>query len=262
MPEQPTDYRVAVFGAGGVGKTSLVLRFVRGTFRETYVPTIEDTYRQVISCNKQVCTLQITDTTGSHQFPAMQRLSMSKGHAFILVYSVTNQSSFEELPHLYNELSIIKREELARVPIMLVGNKIDEGESREVSTALGKALSQKWKCGFMETSAKTNTNVKEVFQELLRMETRQNMALVGEVKQKSGLAKLFRRRYTTVTESSPSFSTDNVLDSSDVPRQLNTQPSAGSSKEQKPSKIRRFLRQHSNADLSSNKGSENSPETA
>lgn len=41
------DYRVVVFGAGGVGKSSLVLRFIKGTFRESYIPTIEDTYRQV-----------------------------------------------------------------------------------------------------------------------------------------------------------------------------------------------------------------------
>lgn len=80
MPEQSNDYRVAVFGAGGVGKSSLVLRFVKGTFSENYVPTIEDTYRQVISCNRQqnVCTLQITDTTGSHQFPGGIKNCMGK----------------------------------------------------------------------------------------------------------------------------------------------------------------------------------------
>ena len=53
---------------------------------------------QVISSNKkEICTLQITDTTGSHQFPAMQRLSISKGHAFILVFSIASRQSLEEL---------------------------------------------------------------------------------------------------------------------------------------------------------------------
>ncbi|KAK2183323.1 hypothetical protein NP493_315g02001 [Ridgeia piscesae] len=175
MPEQSNDYRVVVFGAGGVGKSSLVLRFVRGTFRESYVPTIEDTYRQVISCNKQVCTLQITDTTGSHQFPAMQRLSISKGHAFILVYSIMSRQSLEELKPIYAEICDIKGD-TENIPIMLVGNKCDE-TTREVSPNDGTALSKQWNCAFMETSAKTNHNVKELFQELLQLEKRRSMSL-------------------------------------------------------------------------------------
>ncbi|XP_053395446.1 GTP-binding protein Di-Ras2-like isoform X4 [Mercenaria mercenaria] len=181
MPEQSNDYRVVVFGAGGVGKSSLVLRFVRGTFRESYIPTIEDTYRQVISCNKQVCTLQITDTTGSHQFPAMQRLSISKGHAFILVYSITSRQSLEELKPIFEEITEIKGTDIEGIPIMLVGNKCDE-YSREVGTAEGAAVAKRWNCAHLETSAKTNYNVKELFQELLQLEKRRTMSLQLETK--------------------------------------------------------------------------------
>lgn len=176
MPEQSNDYRVVVFGAGGVGKSSLVLRFVKGTFRESYIPTIEDTYRQVISCDKSICTLQITDTTGSHQFPAMQRLSISKGHAFILVYSVTSKQSLEELKPIFEQICQIKGD-VESIPIMLVGNKIDETSGREVETTDGEAMSKRWKCAFMETSAKTNQNVKELFQELLNLEKRRTVSL-------------------------------------------------------------------------------------
>ncbi|NXI88868.1 DIRA2 protein, partial [Rhipidura dahli] len=176
MPEQSNDYRVVVFGAGGVGKSSLVLRFVKGTFRESYIPTIEDTYRQVISCDKSICTLQITDTTGSHQFPAMQRLSISKGHAFILVYSITSRQSLEELKPIYEQICQIKGD-IENIPIMLVGNKNDENQSREVESSDGEAMAKKWKCAFMETSAKTNHNVKELFQELLNLEKRRTVSL-------------------------------------------------------------------------------------
>uniref|UniRef100_A0A8B9XVS4 DIRAS family GTPase 2 n=1 Tax=Bos mutus grunniens TaxID=30521 RepID=A0A8B9XVS4_BOSMU len=145
--------------------SSLVLRFVKGTFRESYIPTVEDTYRQVISCDKSICTLQITDTTGSHQFPAMQRLSISKGHAFILVYSITSRQSLEELKPIYD------------IPIMLVGNKCDESPNREVESSEAEVLARKWKCAFMETSAKLNLNVKELFQELLNLEKRRTVSL-------------------------------------------------------------------------------------
>jgi DIRAS family GTP-binding Ras-like protein 2 len=148
-----TDYRVVVFGAAGVGKSSLVQRFVRGTFKDTYVPTIEDTYRQIISNNKVVCTLQITDTTGSHQFPAMQRLNIQKGHAFVLVYSIAMKQSLEELKGIYKDIVDIKVGKgngQVLLPIILVGNKCDETSSREISTAFGEHYANQWNCLFME----------------------------------------------------------------------------------------------------------------
>ncbi|KAK2519159.1 Diras2 [Columba livia] len=171
-----TKYSLCDNVLGGVGKSSLVLRFVKGTFRESYIPTIEDTYRQVISCDKSICTLQITDTTGSHQFPAMQRLSISKGHAFILVYSITSRQSLEELKPIYEQICQIKGD-VESIPIMLVGNKNDENQNREVDSSEGEAMAKKWKCAFMETSAKLNHNVKELFQELLNLEKRRTVSL-------------------------------------------------------------------------------------
>ncbi|PNF41748.1 GTP-binding protein Di-Ras2 [Cryptotermes secundus] len=160
MPEQSNDYRVVVFGAGGVGKSSLVLRFVKGTFRESYIPTIEDTYRQVISCNKNICTLQITDTTGSHQFPAMQRLSISKGHAFILVYSVTSRQSLEELRPIWDVIREMKGADLATIPVMLVGNKCDETENREIVVHLVFHCYNMDMEKMMEMLARIDANVK------------------------------------------------------------------------------------------------------
>lgn len=134
------------------------------TFKDSYVPTIEDTYRQVICCNKNICTLQITDTTGSHQFPAMQRLNISKGHAFMLVYSVTLRQSLDELIPIYKLIKEVK--DGHDVPMILVGNKCDEEEARKIKKETGqKYVDELFKeCSFIETSAKTNTNVQEAFQ--------------------------------------------------------------------------------------------------
>ncbi|VDD98055.1 unnamed protein product [Enterobius vermicularis] len=56
--EQVSEYRVAVFGAGGVGKSSIIMRFIKGTFSESYVPTVEDTYRQV--CTQLISLSSVT----------------------------------------------------------------------------------------------------------------------------------------------------------------------------------------------------------
>lgn len=134
-----------------------MLRYVRGTFKDSYMPTIEDTYRHMITSNKMVYTLQITDTTGSHQFPAMQRLNIQKGHAFILVYSIVNRQSLEELKPIFRDIIDIKSaqqsdKQYLHIPMILIGSKCDEAASRTVPTALGEKLAQDYNCAFMEVN--------------------------------------------------------------------------------------------------------------
>ncbi|KXJ83926.1 hypothetical protein RP20_CCG026953 [Aedes albopictus] len=149
------------------------------------MPEQSNDYRVVISCNKNICTLQITDTTGSHQFPAMQRLSITKGHAFILVYSVCSKQSLEELKPIWSLVRELKGEEISQIPVMLVGNKCDEPEElREVTNIEGQTEAATWGISFMETSAKENHNVTELFQELLNMEKNRNVSLQLDGKNK------------------------------------------------------------------------------
>lgn len=87
----------------------------------------------------------------------------------------------------WNPAGLFQGTELSNIPVMLVGNKCDETENREVPTTEGEAESKQWGCNFMETSAKTNHNVKELFQELLNMEKNRNISLQFDSKGKSQL---------------------------------------------------------------------------
>lgn len=132
--------------------------------------------RVVLKFILQVCTLEITDTNGNHEFPAMERLAMMKGHAFILVYSVTCRNSFDSVKNLFNQLKTV-RGQLDDTPVMLVGNKVDESKKKmEVSMQEGQSLAQQLGCVFIETSAKHNVNVRETIQQLLQQEKQRNVA--------------------------------------------------------------------------------------
>lgn len=160
------EYKLVVLGSGGVGKSALTVQFVQGIFVEKYDPTIEDSYRKQVEVDGSQCMLEILDTAGTEQFTAMRDLYMKNGQGFALVYSITAQSTFNELQAIRDQITAVK--DADSVPLILVGNKCDLEDERVVGKDQGQSLAKVYNCAFLEASAKSKINVNEIFFDLVR----------------------------------------------------------------------------------------------
>ena len=102
------ETRIVVMGAGGVGKSALTLQFVKNVFVQTYDPTIEETYQKLLDIDGQQCLVEILDTAGTEQFMALKELYMKSGHGFILVFSLSQLASVNELGPLREQIVRMK----------------------------------------------------------------------------------------------------------------------------------------------------------
>lgn len=159
-------YKLVLVGVGGVGKSCLTIQFISQRFIEDYDPTLEDSYRKHVTVDNNECLLDIYDTAGQEDFSAVRDQYMRTGDGFLCVYSITHLASFAEVTHLHDHILRVKDKD--QVPFVLVGNKCDLEEAREIPTAKGQELANKLKCKFLETSAKARLNVAECFFELVR----------------------------------------------------------------------------------------------
>jgi len=178
------EYKLVVLGSGGVGKSALTVQFVQGIFVEKYDPTIEDSYRKVVEVDGNQCMLEILDTAGTEQFTAMRDLYMKNGQGFLLVYSITAQSTFNDLHDLREQILRVK--DTDDVPMILVGNKCDLEDERVVGKDQGTHLAQEFNCAFLETSAKAKVNVQTIFQDLVRQINKKNPETKSKKKKKGG----------------------------------------------------------------------------
>ena len=153
-------------GNGGVGKSNLFIKFTRDYFVDEYDPTIEDAYRRQYVVDDEICLYDILDPSGSEESNVYHHRIMQQQQGFIVVYSITSQSSFEEVPRTVFEILRIKDAE--KVTIIIVGNKFDLDDQREVPTEEGQELARSLRCPFFEASAKTRHNVVEVFHQIVR----------------------------------------------------------------------------------------------
>ena len=155
----------------GVGKSSLMSQYIKKEFPESPLPTIAIEFATKIIKIKEggYVKAQIWDTAGQEKYKSITSHHYRKAVGALLVYDVTRRITFENCIKWYKELKVFTDQECV---ICIVGNKLDliEGNPnrREVSIEEGKNFAKKNKTLFFETSAKSNNNVVECFEELLQ----------------------------------------------------------------------------------------------
>ncbi|XP_054286976.1 ras-related protein M-Ras-like [Macrosteles quadrilineatus] len=164
-----STYKLVVVGDGGVGKSAITIQFFQKLFVTDYDPTIEDSYIQHIEVDGQMCILDVLDTAGQEEFSAMREQYMRKGDGFMLVYSVTDEQSYENIVNFHTQILRVKDRDT--YPMLLVANKVDLVHLRKVSEDHGRELAQRLSVpAYIETSAKDPPlNIDTAFQEIVRI---------------------------------------------------------------------------------------------
>jgi len=178
MADRGNPYKVVVFGAGAVGKSSITLRFVTDTFTSEYLPTIEDCYRKSVALDGRTIYLEILDTAGQEEYSALRDQWVRDGKAFLLVYSVTSKESFDEIMGFRDRILMVKETDKSP-PLVLVGNKTDLESKREVSTEAGVALAKQLGVPFIECSALKGTHCADVFNFAIRQILKEDDEIAG-----------------------------------------------------------------------------------
>ena len=157
-------FKVLLLGNSDVGKSSLLLRFVDSVWNDGFVPTIGVDFKvKTLEINNKKVKMQIWDTAGQERFRTVVSTYFKGAHGILLLYDVTNKDSFKNLE---NWLIEIEKNSSDKVLKILLGNKCDLSDDREIQTEEGQAFAVRNGMEFMETSAKMNTNVSEAFETL------------------------------------------------------------------------------------------------
>ena len=157
--------KIMILGNYSVGKTSFLIRFTKNKFDETYLATIGIDYiYRIINIENKQYKLMFYDTAGEEKYKSIPKNHIKNVQGIILMYDITNKKSFDSIIDWISDVKEIKGENF---PMILVGNKIDLNESREVTEEMGYELAEKNQIEFFETSNKDGTNIQEAGLEIV-----------------------------------------------------------------------------------------------
>uniref|UniRef100_A0A673TL56 small monomeric GTPase n=1 Tax=Suricata suricatta TaxID=37032 RepID=A0A673TL56_SURSU len=159
-------FKLLLIGDSGVGKTCVLFRFSEDAFNSTFISTIGIDFKiRTIELDGKRIKLQIWDTAGQERFRTITTAYYRGAMGIMLVYDITNEKSFD---NIRNWIRNIEEHASADVEKMILGNKCDVNDKRQVSKERGEKLALDYGIKFMETSAKANINVENAFFTLAR----------------------------------------------------------------------------------------------
>lgn len=154
-------FKLVFLGEQSVGKTSIITRFMYDSFDNTYQATIGiDFLSKTMYLEDRTIRLQLWDTAGQERFRSLIPSYIRDSSVAIVVYDISNANSFHQTSKWIDD---VRTERGSDVLIMLVGNKTDLSDKRQVTTEEGEKKAKELNVMFIETSAKAGYNVKQLF---------------------------------------------------------------------------------------------------
>ena len=159
-------FKILLIGDSSVGKTCFLLRYIEDSFTDNFTATIGVDHRAKIikTKNKELVKIQIWDTAGQDKFRCITKNILRWSNGILLIYDTTSNNYYNNIKSWISQIN----ESLGDEPcLVLVGNKVDLENQRQIIKNEGEKLAKEYNMILFETSAKENIKIKEVFEYLV-----------------------------------------------------------------------------------------------